>query len=63
VDPTTATVYQKDAFPHLRYISGKPANTNNWDRYYFDESGGEGIKVYIVDTGANLKHPVSLIIF
>lgn len=28
-------------------------------QYFFDESAGEDIPVYIVDTGANLRHPVS----
>lgn len=30
------------------------------ERFFFDESAGEDIPVYIVDTGANLEHPVSI---
>ncbi|KAK4902065.1 hypothetical protein LTR27_000967 [Elasticomyces elasticus] len=53
-DPTTAMVFQEDAPAQLRYISG--AKYLHDPRYYFDESSGEGIRVYIVDTGVNLKH-------
>ncbi|KAK7957732.1 glucan 1-3-beta-glucosidase [Apiospora saccharicola] len=31
--------------------------TNSGQKYFFDESAGEDIPVYIVDSGANLEHP------
>lgn len=28
------------------------------EKYYFDESAGDGVPVYVVDTGVNTEHPV-----
>jgi hypothetical protein len=60
-DPTTEFVYQEDAPASLAYVSSEyPLESSDDEaRYYFDDSAGEEVKVYIVDTGANLKHKVS----
>ena len=61
-NPMTEIVYQAKAQNQLRYVSwpslleGLIAAS---ERYFFDESAGKDIKVYVVDTGANLDHPVS----
>ncbi|KAF2159857.1 hypothetical protein M409DRAFT_60451 [Zasmidium cellare ATCC 36951] len=59
-DPTSAIVYQ-NAVEQLQFVSwpesrGIDIGALN-GRYYFDESNGEGIRVYIVDTGVNRNHP------
>ncbi|KAK8129015.1 glucan 1-3-beta-glucosidase [Apiospora sp. TS-2023a] len=58
-----------DGLPQMAFISqtkdekhyaGKKftfERTGSKEKYYFDESAGEDIPVYIVDSGANLEHP------
>lgn len=60
-DPTTSFVYQEDAPATLAYVSSEyPLESNDDEaRYYFDDSAGEDVKVYIVDIGAKWKHKVS----
>jgi hypothetical protein len=58
-DPTIATVYQADTPEQLQYMSWtSPSNPPDQSRYYFDDSAGEGIKTYIIDTGAAMNHEV-----
>ncbi|KAK4501215.1 hypothetical protein PRZ48_007022 [Zasmidium cellare] len=63
-DPTAAVLYDDDAIQQLQFVSwplsrGHDIGAMN-GRYYFDDSNGEGVPVYIVDTGVNRNHPVSL---
>ncbi len=49
----------------MKYLSRNPSDANDMDDtplknlYLFDQSAGDGFPVYIIDTGANLAHPVS----
>lgn len=59
-DPSLTITVQQDASDALAFVSwpsGQPAPSP--DKYYFDDSNGEGVTVYILDTGANLDSPVS----
>ncbi|KAG5918707.1 hypothetical protein E4U53_004059, partial [Claviceps sorghi] len=49
----SATVAQSDAPPGLRRLSEKQAGRA---AYLFDESAGEGVTVYVVDTGVRVSH-------
>jgi hypothetical protein len=51
-------VYQDNAYDHLTYVSWPQNLKEPLPRYIFDESAGEGVPVYVVDTGANLQHSV-----
>ena len=57
-DPLTARVYQDQADAQLTYVSWSPEEETRLNRYFFDDSAGEDITVYIVDTGATLSHVV-----
>ncbi|KAK8033865.1 Pectin lyase fold/virulence factor [Apiospora marii] len=53
-----------DGIPQMAFLSqSKDERTypieqvKSYQRYFFDESAGEGVPVYIVDSGANLEHP------
>ncbi|KAJ1658259.1 proteinase B [Dispira simplex] len=39
-----------------RVSSRKPLSLVNYDKYYYDPSAGEGVTVYVVDTGINVNH-------
>ncbi|KAJ4190530.1 hypothetical protein NW759_016729 [Fusarium solani] len=57
-DPTTDLVQQPNAPDDLVIVSQFQGQPQSWYRsnYVYDRSGGEGIHVYIVDSGANLNH-------
>ena len=58
-DPTLSIKYQDPAVSALQFISwpsGQPSPLNG--RYYFDDTNGQGVTVYIMDSGANLNSPV-----
>ena len=43
----------------VSYVSWPPKDVNadpDLTRYWFDDSAGNGVNVYVVDTGANLDH-------
>ncbi len=50
---TQAVIAQTNATPGLARLSHSKAGTPN---YVFDQSGGEGVTVYIVDTGIRASH-------
>jgi hypothetical protein len=52
------TQYAQNGQSQLTYVSWRP-NFPRPQNYLFDDSAGEDINVYIVDTGATLDHPVS----
>ncbi|KAM5343783.1 hypothetical protein ACJ41O_012320 [Fusarium nematophilum] len=61
-DPTTELVWQEDAPLHLSYISWpdtdpRMALAGLEDRYYFDDSSGDDVDVWVLDTGASIDHP------
>jgi cerevisin len=47
-------VYQADATWGLSRISSKLPGNNN---YVFDDSAGEGVCSYVIDTGIFVDHP------
>jgi hypothetical protein len=51
-------VYQDNAYDHLTYMSWPQDLKEPLPRYIFDDSAGEGVSVYVVDTGADLQHSV-----
>ncbi|KAF7557904.1 hypothetical protein G7Z17_g214 [Cylindrodendrum hubeiense] len=61
-DPTIELVFQEDAPTQLSYVSWPnleprvPLSSLN-GRYYFDDSSGQDIDVWILDTGASAAHP------
>lgn len=68
-DATTAAVFQDPVTPgnpgrnvaQLPYVSWPRGQTPNPNpgRYFFDDSAGSGVPVYILDTGATTSNPVS----
>lgn len=50
-----------DPIPELGFISEQPDDETDPDeeQYFFDQTAGENIPVYILDTGANIQHEVS----
>ena len=58
-DPTILGVYQDPSIEQLNYVSWSRSQNALPDRYYFDESAGEDVPVYVIDTGATLDHVVS----
>ncbi len=66
VAPYTRLDYQINAPQELEMISrppssvGDPGNYFKEDLgYFYYEEAGEGVTVYVVDTGANTNNPVS----
>lgn len=57
-----AIVHERTSLGEMRFIS-QPENTNlgDLDFYNFDDSAGKGVSLYIMDSGANTDHPVSLL--
>ena len=51
-------VYQSDAKAQLTFMSWPEYLPDALNRYYFDDSAGQGVDVYVLDTGAHLDHPV-----
>lgn len=63
-DPTIELVYEEDAGLQLSYLSWPNTNPRTpfsvlKDRYYFDDSFGEDVPVWVVDSGLTANHPVS----
>jgi hypothetical protein len=60
-DPTIKLVRQAPAADEMILISQESGHTlaNYWHSYIYDDSAGENIEVYLVDTRANLANPVS----
>ncbi|KAH7115486.1 hypothetical protein B0J13DRAFT_208242 [Dactylonectria estremocensis] len=61
-DPSTSLMWQEDAESQLSYVSwpNKVDRTPFSDikgRYYFDDSNGKDVDVWIMDTGATIEHP------
>jgi hypothetical protein len=67
----TSWLYQKDYIGVVQHVTGREQMVflshkqhllgNDFDNYYnFDVSAGEDIEVFIVDTGAQIDHAVSL---
>lgn len=61
-DPTTALVRQNLATDEMVFISQQANHDLAWynHNYIYDDTAGEDIEVYIIDTGANLAHTVSV---
>ena len=57
-----AIVHEQTALGEMLFIS-QPPNTNliDLDHYNFDDSAGKDISLYIIDSGANKDHSVSLL--
>jgi len=57
-----AIVHERTSLREMRFIS-QPENTNlgDLDFYNFDDSAGKGVSLYLMDSGANTDHPVSLL--
>jgi len=52
---------QLDAPDELKMISqAKGALLSDLPGYAYDSRGGQGITIYIIDTGINPSHPVSV---
>lgn len=67
-DSTTSLMWQEDARSHLSYVSwpNRAPRTPFSDiegRYYFDDSDGKDVDIWIMDTGATIEHPVSIVLF
>lgn len=64
-DPTINLNFQRGALAQLQFVSQEQGRSYNDElmggSYFFDDSAGQDIPVYIVDTGANLKNTVSRI--
>ncbi len=60
-DPTTALVRQNLAADEMVFISQEEKHDLAWysHNYIYDDTAGEDIEVYVIDTGANLAHNVS----
>jgi len=67
-DATTAAVFQDEVTPgnpgraigqtpYLSWPRGQNPNPNP-TRYFFDDSAGSGVPVYILDTGASVNNVV-----
>ncbi|KAH6891280.1 peptidase S8/S53 domain-containing protein [Thelonectria olida] len=61
-DPTTSLKWQEDVLPQLSYISWPDTEPRTpfskvRDRYYFDDSDGKDIDVWIMDSGLTIEHP------
>lgn len=62
-DPTVELVWQQDAPEQLSYVSWPNTNPRTslsalQGRYYFDDSSGQDVDVWVMDTGATADHPV-----
>ena len=57
-----AIVHEQTALGEMLFIS-QPERTNliDLDCYNFDDSAGKDVSLYLIDSGANTEHPVSLI--
>lgn len=58
-------MWQEDAESHLSYVSwpntaDRTPFSDIEGRYYFDDSDGKDVDVWIMDTGATIEHPVSM---
>lgn len=54
------TTFQAGAPPDLRFISepkGPDLSVDDTDEYLYDDSAGEGVIVYVIDSGANPDNP------
>lgn len=71
-DPSIELVYQTKAPDQLSYVAWPPTVSSElwWlsigspelsggQQYYFDDSGGEHVPLYVYDTGATMSHSVS----
>ncbi|KAH7139640.1 hypothetical protein B0J13DRAFT_638583 [Dactylonectria estremocensis] len=61
-DPTIELVYQTDAPAQLSYVSWPDMTPRVrlevlQNRYYFDDSSGQNVDVWVMDTGATADHP------
>ncbi|KAH7120544.1 hypothetical protein EDB81DRAFT_914184 [Dactylonectria macrodidyma] len=60
-DPTIDLVYQADAPAQLTYVSWPESPrvllSELDNRYYFDDSSGRDVDVWVMDTGATADHP------
>jgi len=53
---------QKDADAQLRIVSQPPdIALNDLKGYDYIPEAGKRVTIYVVDTGANLQHPVSIL--
>lgn len=53
---------QQDALDDLKLVSqARGARLAELPGYSYDSRGGQGITVYVIDTGINPNHPVSVI--
>ncbi len=61
-DPSTALVRQNLATDEMVFISQMENHDLAWynHNYIYDDTAGQDIEVYIVDTGANKAHTVSI---
>lgn len=61
VDPTTELVMEPNSPDSRVFVDQAPGNPMTWYRghYIYDDSAGDGVEVYVIDTGANLTNPVS----
>lgn len=69
-DASTAAVFQDPVIPgnpgrtasQLPYVSWPRGQTTNPNpgRYFFDDSAGSQVPVYILDTGATTSNPVNI---
>ena len=60
-DPLIKLAMQRNADNSLITIGQSPNTAFEWyqQNYIFDEKAGIDVNVYIIDSGANLRHPVS----
>ena len=49
----------KNVKDQLTYLSWPPSENQAPNRFIFDDTAGDGVTVYILDTGANLGKDVS----
>ncbi|WEW61610.1 hypothetical protein PRK78_007101 [Emydomyces testavorans] len=56
-DPTTAIIRQEDATDDMCVVSQQPGLLLSWtNSFFYDDSAGEGIDVYVVDSGLHKAH-------
>ena len=56
-----ALTSQKPATSALRLISQAKGQDELPDGYYFDDSAGENVRIYVIDTGLDKTHEVSVL--
>ena len=54
------TVEQRNTDPSVRMFSNPPDAPPQFD-YFYDEKAGEGVTIYVLDTGFNLNHVVGIL--